>query len=386
MNRDDILAEIIRIPQKILIFANSLYPANLDISIIMKKIFFLVLMSLCISGMKANIIMPRAWISEIFVEGPGNWSIELGFHEYEHEDVDSIRLVTSSGNSVVTYYSLIWPGYGESEFDSIAVITNENLGNPLTINLAGDFVRVISYVWGSETYDYVVFGEYPGSFLNCIHEGESVCDVWHQGFCIDNIPNIGAGDDGFGHLSNFSGMVYDLSGNPVNSGMIHLPGPWGTNLYTDEGGMFDDIVFSHRYAYDTVELWIPPWPYTRYEYTVEPFDFCVRPDSSHYQDIIFTSLVLGTDTSEKFEENIVTIAPNPFSNLVVFYFNIKENNDDDLTFNIYSLDGRNIAQFSILPGQTRLEWIPSALTPSGTYIYRLDKQNKTLKTGKFVKL
>jgi len=327
----------------------------------MKKIFFLVLISLCISEMKANIIMPRAWISEIFVEGPGNWSIELGFHEYEHEDVDSIRLVTSSGNSVVAYYSLIWPGNGESEFDSIAVITNENLVNPLTINLAGDFVRVISYVWGSETYDYVVFGEYPGSFLNCIHEGESVCDVWNEGFCIDNIPNIGAGDDGLGHLSNFS-------------------------LYTDEGGMFDDIVFSHRYAYDTVELWIPPWPYTRYEYTVEPFDFCVRPDSSHYQDIVFTSLVIGIDESEEFEKNIVTIAPNPFSNQVVFYFNIDENKDDNLNFNIFSLDGRNIAQFDILPGQTRLEWIPPDSTPSGTYIYRLENQNKIMKTGKFVRL
>jgi hypothetical protein len=351
---------------------------------IMKKLLFTILIVMLVSGVRANLATPQAFISEIFVDSTGNWTIEMGFYGWDAGDIDSIWLVTSSGGSLITYYSVIAADTGS--YDSLSVITNANLANPVSINPEGDFVKLISYAWGDDPYDKVAFGDYPGSYLDCIRNGESVISISPQDFCIDSSPTIGLGNDSEGYRGYFSGTIYDLTGNPVTTGFISIVGNAYLALYPDDQGNFNAYIPSRRFTFDTIEHYMPPWPWTVKTYTVEPVDFCIRPDSSHYQDIITTSLVIGVDEQDQQNENIVTVAPNPFSDKVVFYFNLKDNDTGGMDFFIYSLDGREMQHIGLSPDQMKFEWAPSGNISSGTYIYRLKNNNDIIKTGKFVRL
>jgi hypothetical protein len=267
------------------------------------------------------------------------------------------------------------------------VITVANLSEPVNIEPGGDFVRLVSYVWGVEVSDEVTYGNYPGSDLDCIYLGESVFCMDSYEFGIDSSPTIGFSNEynEVGFLSHFSGKIFNLDGNPIGNGFITVNGNFYMTITPDEQGSFDRIVLSRRYTFDTIQHYVPPSPYTIYTYTIEPIDFCVRPDSSHYQDIITTSLVIGVEEPEKPDDNTVTVAPNPFSDKIDFYFSLK-NQQGENEFTIYSLDGKKILQVSLDEDKKKFEWQPSAVIPSGTYIYRLENQNKILKTGKFIKL
>jgi len=334
-----------------------------------------------------NPIVSKAWISEILVDSAGNWTIEIGFNEYSYSEIDSIRLVTSSGSSIISYYEVIYNG-NYDPFDSLAIITLANLAVPVPINPDGDFVRLVSYIWGYEELDEVAFGDYAGSYLDCIQTGESVSCNDLMDFCIDSSPTIGEGNsEGGGRTGNFSGMILDPSGYPITNGFIYIVNNAVITLYPDSLGFFDQDILSRRYTFDTIQHYLPPWPYNVYTYVVEPVDFCLRPDLAQYQDIIATSLVMGVEDNKTKDENAVTIAPNPFFDKVIFYFNLKTTHSlDEISISIFSIDGRKIDRIFLEPGQIRYEWNPGGSVSPGTLIYRLEKNNSVIKTGKFVRL
>lgn len=361
----------------------------------MKKSIAVLIFIALVSSTRGNVAPPQAWISEIIVDSSGNWTIEMGFYEWDLLSIDSIRLVTSSGSSIITSFTLI-PGGGSFCFDSLAVITNDNLANPITINPDGDLVKLISYLypWGEDPVDSVAFGNYPGSRLSCIEEGESVMFAMYDietggtwGFGIDSSPTIGTMNDTTGAMGNFSGIVYDLEGNPFTGGYFTLPFIESMVMHINPDGSFSERVLSHRITLDTITLHLPSRLYIIKTYIIEPVDFCLRPDSSHYQDIITTSLVLDIKEKEEDVENVVVISPNPFSDKVVFYFNLKNSDPSgDMSFSIYSLDGKEIDRITLSPDQKRYEWIPGGTVSPGTLIYRLEKNSQTLKSGKFIKM
>jgi hypothetical protein len=83
----------------------------------------------------------------------------------------------------------------------------------------------------------------------------------------------------------------------------------------------------------------------------------------------------------------VTIAPNPFSDKVVFYFNLRKGlSQNKLGLSVYDLNGREVHQVSFSGDQKRYEWAPAGSISQGTYIYRLEKDKQLLKTGKFVRI
>jgi hypothetical protein len=182
-------------------------------------------------------------------------------------------------------------------------------------------------------------------------------------------------------------VILDPSGNPITGGFVNIVGNAYLTLYPDEQGYFSNNVHSRRFTFDTIKHYNPPWPYNVDTYTCEPVDFCLRPDSSFSQDIICTSLVMGIDDKESSVENVVTVAPNPFSDKVTFYFNLKNYpSPRDLEFSIYTLDGKEIYQVYLQPDQKRIDWNPSGNISPGTLIYKLENRNSIVKTGKFVKL
>nr|NQU92373.1 hypothetical protein [Bacteroidota bacterium] len=136
-------------------------------------------------------------------------------------EIDSIRLVTSAGSSIVASY-IVLPGEGYPNFDSLSIITNSNLRNPISIDPQGDQVKLISYVWDDDPFDSVPFGNFPGSTLDCIQDGESISYITYVqsmgitgGFCMDISPTIGYGNDTTGALSTFSGQIFDPFGQVI---------------------------------------------------------------------------------------------------------------------------------------------------------------------------
>ncbi|MCK9398931.1 MAG: T9SS type A sorting domain-containing protein [Bacteroidales bacterium] len=358
----------------------------------MKKSIAVLIFIALVSSVRGNIATPQAFISEIIVDSAGNWTIEMGFYEWSIIEIDSIVLKTSSGSSVISFYTLI-PGGGSQYFDSLALITSLNLENPVSINLEGDFVKLISYAWEDDPFDSVAFGNYPGSYLDCIRDGESVIYLSYSqtqwsytgSYCIDISPTIGSENDTIGALGSFSGVFFDLLGNPFTEGYFLLPGVENTTIQIQPDGSFSERIFARRFTFDTIEYYHPPSP-SEY-YTIEPVDFCLRPDSSHYQDIITTSLVEGIESKENDVENVITISPNPFADKVTFYFNLKNSHpSDELSLLIYSLDGREIHRIQLSSDQKRYDWAPAGSVTTGTLIYSLKKNNQVMKTGKFIKL
>jgi hypothetical protein len=359
----------------------------------MKRFLLLLATSVIVTASIGNIAPPNANISEIYFAAGGAWSLELGFYSYYYNEFDSIIIESSEGSSIINHCTLI-PGGGWPNFDSITVITNANLLVPVSINPLGDYIKVTSYIFGYGTNDYVAFGTYPGSFLDCKQSGESLTYVAYSpgpaltsSFCVDKSPTIGSANDSTGVLSNFSGKVYDTTGNVFTQGFFQLPPLCNTTINIQPDGSFDERVFARRYTFDTITIYFPPWPYTHLSYVIQPVDFCLRPDTLHTQDIIAKRLVTSTEKREPGQENVVVVSPNPFTNKVTFYFNIADqHNSDDMEFSIYRQDGRQLKQVRLLVNQKKWEWIPGENIPSGLLLFQLNNNGRVIKSGKLIKL
>lgn len=345
----------------------------------MKRFLMVLLIGTLFSGSRANVVPPQAYITEILVDSSGNWSIEMEFYYDPYIYVDSVFLVTSTGSSRINNYNAV----EVDDFVYLGVITIADLESPVTINPDGDFVQLISYSWDETNFSDVSFGNYPGSYLDCIQNGESVASV--IGFYgMDKSPSIGSINDTAGAMGNFSGIAYDLSGNPFIGGLIFTEID-GLTIVLNTDGFFSERIVNRRYNFDTISHYTAP-PANYDFYTIDAINFCLRPDSSYYQDIITTSLIIGIDDKEVIDENIVTIAPNPFSDKVVFYFNLKNTDpSDEMGLSIYSLDGRELQHINLSSDQLRYDWTPSGEVSPGTLIYRLEKNSQLIKSGKFIK-
>jgi len=360
----------------------------------MKRFLLIFTTSIIVTVAIGNIAPPKAFISEIYFNSGGSWSIELGFSSYFVSEIDSIKIESSTGGSKINFFTLI-PGGGFPNFDSLAVITNLNLITPVSINPLADYIKITSYILGYGTYDYIAFGNYPGSYLDCKQNGESISYLAYSygpavrmSFCVDKSPTIGFGNDTTGALSSFSGKVYDPSGNVFTQGFFSLP-PYRLNIDINiqPDGSFLERVFSRRYTFDTISIYFPPWPFTVQTYKVEHVDFCVRPDTMHTQDIIATSLVTAVDKHELDQESLVVVSPNPFTEKVTFFFNMGNPNPaDEISLAIYGQDGRQLKQIKLTVFQNKYEWIPNEFIPTGVLVFILKKNGKTGKTGKLLKL
>ncbi|HNW74376.1 MAG TPA: T9SS type A sorting domain-containing protein [Bacteroidales bacterium] len=360
----------------------------------MKRLLLIFATSIIVTLANGNMALPLASISEIHFSTDGSWTIELGFFFNYASQVDSISLESSSGSSIIKFYTLI-PGGGFPNFNHLAVITNLNLQTPVFINPLADYVKTISYNYGYERSDYVAFGNYPGSFLDCKQKGESISYIsylngsdYRDSFCVDKCPTIGIGNDTTGKLSRYCGKIYDPSGNVFTHGYFSLPPHIGIFIDIQPDGSFLETVFSRRYTFDTITIVLTNWPcYSSQTYKVEHVDFCVRPDSLHTQDIIATSLITAVDKREPDQESVVVVSPNPFTDKVTFFFNMRNPDpSDEISFTIYGRDGRQLKQIKPTAFQNKYEWIPDENIPTGVLVFHMKKNGKTVKTGKFLKL
>ena len=365
----------------------------------MKKICLFILFSVFALSSFANPYIPRAHLSELYIDNVGNWTLEIGFYEMDFWDgilpIDSIVIETSSGTARIVSYNLI-AGGGTGGFDSLAVVTVANLSTPLSINQSGDFVKIRSdgYYMG----EFFSFGDYPGSMLSCIHNGESITrigDNEFNNFAICKNPSIGYNNIPEDAMATIEGTFYKPDGTAFGAGTIilfHTYFNYSTYIYpyasiaVQGDGSFSESMHARSYSFDTI-LYYPAGRQNYQAYSVNHVNQCFRPDTIIYQDIRATGLIEGINLPNEDFENSVITSPNPFSGNIVFYFNLKNiNSGDKLKLLIFSADGKEIERRVIFPGQTRFDWNCSENIGNGIFIYQLIINNKVVKSGKIIKM
>jgi len=173
----------------------------------------------------------------------------------------------------------------------------------------------------------------------------------------------------------------------ITEGFFPIPQVPNSTIHISPDGSFSERIISRRYAFDTIDIRISPWPYSIETYVIEPINFCLRPNTLHIQNIITTALVTRIEKQEFDFENAVVVSPNPFTNNVAFYFNLVIfDPTDELSLLIFDQQGEKINEKRILPNVKRYDWIPDENIPPCILIYHLKKNNHIIKTGKMIRL
>jgi len=350
--------------------------------IIMKKLLSIswlcVLSSILTFG---NIAPPSANINEVTFDSLGDWTIEMT--SYDLYGIDSMILISSSGSSIITHFTVIdWGGPG-LETDA-AVIGDTNLLNPVYIDPEGDYIKLISYSWQVRT-DSISFGNYPGSIMDCVNGGESYAFIVAEdefSFSIDKTPTLGIENDTSGAMASFSGMIYDPEGEPLQGGSFALSYVLSINVNPD--GSFYKRVFARRY--NTAEItYYSADKREKIYYTIEPLNFCVPPDSTHHEDIITTGFVNITEKEKDYTHGLI-VAPNPFNSRLLFYIDYNVVPDDKpLVIQISEQSGQILHTIYLKSGQKRIQWTPASDLAPGIYFYTLQTEKRIYTTGKVIK-
>lgn len=343
----------------------------------------------------ANIAPPQAYITEIQVNSSGNWIIELGFSYYGMGEIDSLMLETSAGSALIGPLTFLPGSQGLFGFDSLALITIEDLTNPLFVQPDGDFVTLYSYSHNGNTvivaYDYIAFGLWPGSYLPETSAGQSYAKVhfvqsagWTSSFCLDDTPTIGLPNDTTGCLATLHGMVFDVDATPFTEGwfpfIVH-----NVSIHVQPDGSYCERLYARNYYEDTIFMRFPPWPNTVVAYQIEPVDVSIQPDTAVLNDFITLTMVASPPLPEK-EKPDPVVFPNPFSDRITFYLPSQGSSSDQHRLRIYSEAGKLVFDQVVHPGSTQITWKPDSTAPPGAYIYHFGSESGGFSSGTVIRL
>ncbi len=355
----------------------------------MKKLIFLLPVFLSIQ-LFSNIALPQAYISEVYIDSLDQWTIELGFY-YSLDEIDSMIIETSSGSSVITNITLI-TGPGYPGFDSLAIITINDLNQALSINRNLDFITIITYSLGTNSINMVEIGGYNNSYLPVAGPNQSISYLIFQApqsmgytstFAIDNSPTIGTGNDTTGAMLTFEGTFYNVQNNTLTEGFFTLP-LYNYSFDINPDGTFKNRIPSRCYDFGMLRVYYPSTPFNLdTTYYINPFSFCSYPDSVISQDIIATS-VLSANSIETNDYKIVSY-PNPFNTEITFFYELPAiTNSGNIT--ICDLNGKIVFNQPVINNFGKLVWQPGNSASKGFYNYFFTIDGQIIKQGKIVKL
>ncbi|MCF8459078.1 MAG: T9SS type A sorting domain-containing protein [Bacteroidales bacterium] len=349
----------------------------------MKKFLNLCVAMMIASTLLANIAPSGAEISELYFDSAGNWKLELGFHNYDVLYIDSIQLTSTTDTATVLNYNLMACRNGR--FDSIAVITNENLNKPMFIDRNGDYVTTHAYIngiisLGDNYLSYYSTSQISGEF--------SLAFIYWDNFgviCIDATPSIGFCNDTVGHMANLKGRIY-INNNPVGSGTLKwFQHDFGSFYATVDGnGYFSDRVIANHYSCNEVFYQANP-PYT-YPGAIgnEGYSYNFVAGQTLTHDFYFTYNDIEDPSSEQQEAQVFTF-PNPFDEEVFLYIDLPTTDIENYMLAISDLQGKQITEFPIQNKSEKITWRPEGNVPAGVYLYRLIYEGDVIYSGKIIR-
>jgi hypothetical protein len=346
----------------------------------MKRLTFIILWGMLSSSFSLSNVGPQqAYLNEIYFDENGDWQIEI----VHLLGIDSLRLYSSSGNSLISNYT---PIYWQPFSIPSTVIGDTNLAESLYINPEGDYIKLVSYNFGVAQSDSMAFGNFPGSYLDCTIGNESFTAEYTgmpEGFTIDNSPTLGLPNDTTGTKGWISGILYRPNGDPFVRGEFTFVN-YNTWIEVNPDGSFSQRMFSRRYKTDYIryrQSYISPIV----EYMIVPQDFCLHPDSSVQIEIFTTGFVKVEDKKKYFDHGLI-VSPNPFTTRISFYLDYTVLPEEKLKLEILDQQGKILHSEGTGLKQKRIDWEPGEYVASGILIYRLSNSHQILTTGKIIKL
>ena len=336
----------------------------------MKKLLVLLLMLTPVFA-KANPIAIGINISEISFDESGGWSLEIRSMDSAMYG-GSIYIQTCSGIAQITNFESN-AKFGYYEY---IVITNKNLSKSLTINKDYDCIKLVSD--SAIGNDSVCLGDYPGSYLKNIVNGQSVACLDEYGsFYKDNTPTMGAANDLSGALGQIYGHFYGLNNQLITNKYFYIDeGNCDGSIDIDEQGSYRAKITSRIYSIS--ELYIctntPKYDWELIQF--KPVHFDLEENDSIRVDFVQT---IASVEKTKQESVLLSNYPNPAKDFTYFIFDT-DKDLSSLLITVYDLEGRKVDSFVL--GSTKHVWDCSKLA-QGTYVYALSSGNQIVGTNKF---
>jgi hypothetical protein len=317
-----------------------------------------------------NIVTSKVYISEIFIDTPKSWLLELAFPDDPGIiTFDSMVIETSIGKSRVINYSLIDTTVGNiSKY--LTVLSNYNLSKELDIDRDNDFVKVYSYILGGVSTDYLAFGNYPGSFFQPFLEGYSIARTPDGTFSLDKTPSLGEINSEDGMFGTVEGYLLDR--NQVRQAYSEVYA-FGYDISTDGNGYYSESVPSRTYIiYDTTMA------QSNKAYIYIPDTFNVIPDSVTVKDIVLLSYytysaIIYREPTYSPQLSFMNF-PNPFRDFTVFYFILPQiRHYKTVTLEIFNNMGESVASVRLPEEETGIALSSNVIgnLAAGTYHYTL---------------
>ncbi|HUI31474.1 MAG TPA: gliding motility-associated C-terminal domain-containing protein [Candidatus Acidoferrales bacterium] len=334
---------------------------------------------------------PHATILEFRFDPANKWELEIGTPVLYANYYDSICISTSGGIARVKIDST---GYAAS----VLVITPDSLLSPLSINDTGDCITVYSYISNKSfgeisMKDTLSFGNYPGSTLDSIPTGYSICrfhfyfnpDNSYDIFCLRKNSTIGASYDTSGCCATMTGNMYDKNNKKITGGAFTLDYPVTFNAESSYSTrvLARKCAISGMFQGTSATGWYWWW--------TDTVSIDAYPDSLIRRDLHFTDLVGIKERPAPSNHDLYVINyPNPFNPATNFYVRIPDQlKRKEGRIDIYNSIGQKVFVVPLSNAST-YEWngvdMSGKAVASGVYYYRLVFDYAVSKTGSMILL
>jgi hypothetical protein len=337
----------------------------------MRKILLAILIFIPVL-MEANPIWLGVSISEIYFNESGEWTIEID-NKYitSVEYLDSIIIESNSGNATIEYF----------DTTDFIVITNSNLSNPISISKNCDLIKLYSFSHGEYKIDLIAIGDYSGSYLHNINNGQSIARLDGYGpFFKDNSPTIGFENDLDGAKGKIFGHFYDLNSELIKDKYFFINEGYCTPILQEQGyagnieinseGLYCAEITSRSYSISEREIYESSTNYEVMQF--QPVNFELNENDSI--NIDFHRILTSIKEVNK-GKILLSNYPNPAKDYTYFIFDLNEMKATSLLITVYNIDGQKIDSF--IPNSSEYKWSCSELV-SGTYIYNLSINDKVI--------
>ncbi|MEA4841126.1 MAG: T9SS type A sorting domain-containing protein [Bacteroidales bacterium] len=336
----------------------------------MKK--FYILISSLIVGLSiyANpIALPTIGISELYFDDSDNWKVELEYYAINPEGFtfDSIFFYSSIDTAKIPDYILT------SETGQV-VLTIDSLNSNFSINRLGDTLKIISYAYGVDLEDILIFGNVPGASINYPRPGQSI-SKYGNCFVKDKSPSIGEPNDTTGMCGTMTGYIYDKFSNPVSNREFGLS--FWTKTNNDGSYMAREL--SKPTLMNNLSYKVGHSSYR--QVGVEKAEYVMEPDSLIEINIyLLDTLATGLNILLS-DNNPVKIYPNPVLINETINFNIDlPIISSDIWVEIIDLNGKLIRKSKI----NQKESTVYAPTKSGFYIVSVWLDSQMISSKKII--
>ncbi|MFA6598634.1 MAG: T9SS type A sorting domain-containing protein [Ignavibacteriaceae bacterium] len=352
----------------------------------MKKSFFVLLFFFAATNtvLENPILIPPAYLSEFTFDLNNKWIMEIDFSfvygGYLAKNYDSICVVSTEGISKIRMENV-----KDSAF--ILVINSDSLFSPLTINKNGDIVKLIFYPSKDASLyfepDSLTFGNCPGSLIDSIPSGYSLCRYGYNDICLCSKPTIGSSNSIDGNYFTLKGHIFNKRGFPITKGRLRF------DEYLD---IYDDGTYSTKLFVRKLDLHFLLGYYMIEYYSIEPFSLNVCADTVVEHDIYVLDEIMGIEKNgmPESEEIDVINYPNPFNLSTNFFVKIPSSlQQKEGSIVIYNVTGRKIKTIPITNGSF-IKWngddTYGGVVTSGVYYYQLEIDKKNYKSGSMILL